>query len=383
MKAIKGFLVVLKVFAQYFAYKLRLCPPPGPEGNEEGVFDFLGLLLGWNKYLRIVNGDQIPTDHPAIFYGNHFKLDDPFYMFKAVFAASDGKVTLHAMMRNDFFKWKILRIFKSPLLDLDELLDFLGAHGIGRDNVTLPQLKIFLEILKNEQSFTLYPGRTRSCSGLVMDYRDRFQEPGGISFFIHMTQTRHPDIKVSAVPSSRNYNVVTKHTSVIFGAEQFLKAGATRDEQRAFDAHLVEVMSDLVEINVPQLVAALLYTRCLHGLKSPIALEDIREIVASIVNELGHRYVDPEDAADVPTSVDAAVRYFKIRGMLKRKDAKIIPNVEKILSVPELTKKYRKQNPVKYLTNQILHLGDVTGLIEAKVLGYPMTRATTPFRKAQ
>ena len=36
---------------------------------------------------------------------------------------------------------------------------------------------------------------------------------------------------------------------------------------------------------------------------------------------------------------------------------------------PPLTTKFREQNPVKFLTNQILHLGEVTRLVEDRVLG--------------
>lgn len=380
MKAVKSWVIVAGVFARYFLYKLNLAAPPNRDGKLAGILYVVGVFCGWNKYLRMENADLCPRDHPAIYYGNHHKLDDPFYLFAAIYLATGGKPEVHAMLRNDFFQGSI---FKSRILDLDELLDFLGAHGISRDNVTLKQLKKFLDILRVGNSFMLYPGRSRSCSGMLMEYRENIETPGAISFFLHAVQSRNGDIKVSAVPSSRNYNFITKHTSVIFGPEQFLKAGASREERRAFDHRLIEIMGGLVEINAAQILAALLYTRCLHGMTAPIAVNDLKELVGGTLRETQHPYVDPEDVADVPHAVDRALRYFKKHGMLERNNGKITPNVPAILSVPELTTNYRKENPVKYLTNQILHLGEITALVEQKVLGLPRIDHADPSLRAR
>ena len=374
MKLLRSWLVVIGVFGRYWLYKLKLADPPTGEGKFDEFLQVVGPFVGWNRYIRVENADLCAKDHPAIFFGNHLKLDDPLYLFKAVYTASGGGVTLRAMLRDDFFKGTIL---KSRFLDLDELLHFMGAYGISRGNVTLGQIKTFVDVLQRGESFMLYPGRSRSCSGMLIDYRDNIQTPGGISFFLHALQNRDPDLKASAIPAARNYNLVTRHTSVIFGPEQILKRGASREEQRAFDSRLIEVLGHLIEINVTQILAALLYMRCLHGMKAPIAVDDLSEMVQGLIDETRHPYIDPEDAEDIPAAVDRTLRFFRKCGMLERNGAKVIPNVEKILSVPELTTKYRKENPVKYLTNQILHLGDVTALIEAKVLGLPVASHTT------
>ncbi len=369
MKSVKSWIVAAGIFARYFLYKLNLAAPPTRDRKLDSILYVVGVFCGWNRYIRVENANLCPKDHPAIYYGNHHKLDDPLYLFTAIYIATGGEPELHGMLRNDFFKGTLL---KSRFLDLDELLDFLGAHGISRDNVSLKQIKTFLDILRAGNSFILYPGRRRSCSGMLMDYRDNIETPGGISFFLHAIQARNADIKVSAVPSSRNYNPVTRHTSVIFGPEQFLERSASRQERRAFDQRLIEVMGGLVEVNASQVLAALLFTRCLHGMTAPISVDDLQDLVRGILRQTQHPYVDPEDLADVPHAVDRALRYFKKHGMLDRKDGKVTPKVEAILSLPELTTKYRKDNPVKYLTNQILHLGDVTALVEQKVLGLPL-----------
>ncbi len=375
MKAVKSWIVVAGIFARYFLYKLNLAAPPNRDGKLISILYVVGVFCGWNKHFRMENAGLCPKDHPVIHYGNHHKLDDPFHLFNAVYLATGGKPENHAMLRNDFFQGGI---FKSRILDLDELLGFLGAYGISRDNVTLKQLKVFLDILRGGGSFMLYPGRSRSCSGMLMEYRDNIDTPGAISFFLHSLQSRDRDIKVSAVPSSRNYNPITKHTSVVFGPEQFLKPGASREERSAFDHRLIEVMAGLIEINAAQVLAALLYTRCLHGMTAPIAVSDLKELVGGILRETQHPYVDPEDLADVPFAVDRALRYFKKRGMLDRKDSKITPKAPAILSVPALTIEYRKENPVKYLTNQILHLSEVTAHVEQKVLGLPRVDHADP-----
>lgn len=370
MGPIKHWIVVAGIFARYFLYKLNLASPPSRSGKLDSILYVIGVFCGWNKYLRIENPERCPDDHAAIYFGNHVKLDDPFYLFCAVYRATHGKPEMHAMLRNDFFNGTI---FKSRFLDLHELLDFLGAYGISRESVTLKQLKIFLDILRAGNSFMLYPGRRRTCSGMLMDYHDPIETPGAISFFLHSIQSRDAGIKVSTVPSTRNFNPITEHTSVIFGPEQFLERGASREEQRAFDRRIIEVMGGLAEINVAQILAALLYTRCLHGMTAPIAVNDLVDLVSGILHETQHPYVDPEDLEDVSHAVGRALRYFKKRGMLDRKDGKVSPKVEAILSLPELTTKYRDENPVKYLTNQILHLGEVTALVEQRVLGLPRT----------
>lgn len=368
METIRHWFVVTGIFARYFLYKLHLSDPPTRSGNLDSILYVIGHFVGWHRYLRVHHAEYCPTDHPAIYCGNHLKLDDPLYLVRSIFGQTHDEPYVHGMLRNDFFEGSIL---KTRFFDLDELLDFLGAHGISRDMVSFQQIKIFLAILKKGESFILYPGRRRSCSGMVMDYRDASEKPGGISFFLHAHQARHTDIPVSAVPSSRNFNPVSKHTSVIFGPEQFLKPGATREEQQDFDYHIIEIMGGLVEINVVQILAAVLYLRCLHGMTAPIATGDLQEIVEAIWAKLTHPNLDPEDAADIPQATNRAIAYFAKSNMLTQQAKKVTPNTQKILSTPELTTKYRKENPIKYLTNQLLHLSQVTTLIESKVLGFP------------
>lgn len=345
---------------------LRKAQPLADERYE--AFQFVcGDFVGWNRYIRLHNTHLIPRDHPAIFYGNHIKLDDPLYLFRAVYLATGGSVKIGAMMRSNFFG--SLPLMKSRWLDLDQILETVDVYGISRENVTISQLKKFVDLLLRGKGFILYPGRSRSCSGLLMDYRDSIDRPGGISFFLHTAQSRNATMKFSAAPAVRNYNPITKHTSVIFGEEIVLPRGASRAEQREFDERLIEALGPLVEINAVQIVSAILYTRCLHSLTGPVLFSDLVRLVADLFDAFKHPYIDPEDKADVTRAVHGAVNYLRKYGMLEATRREVRPNAEAILATPPSTTKFREQNPVKYLTNQLLHLGEVTELIERRALG--------------
>ncbi len=367
MRRIRHYFLFFGYLFGHIFYRLGLAKAhPSPEGRWESFQFVVGDFVGWNRYIRVRNTDLVPRDHPAIFYGNHMKLDDPCYLYRATYLATGGEVGIGAMLRNDFFAG--IPFSKSRLLDFDELLETVYVFGISRDSVSVTQLKRFVDLLLSGRGFILYPGRTRSCSGLLMDYRDSAQRPGGISFFLHAVQGRDERIVVSAMPAVRNYNPVTRHTSVIFGPEQFLRRGVSRAEQRAFDERLIEVLGPLVEVNAAQLTSAAIYTHCIHGLAGQITVEGLTRIVAEVFDTTAHGYLDPEDTADVARAVRGALRYLKKRGMLEVRRGRVLPDVKTILDTPPLTTKFRNQNPVKFLTDQILHLGEVTRLVEDRVL---------------
>lgn len=340
-------------------------PPPRGDDHFVDIQHLIGQFVGWNKYMRVVNPERCPQDHAAVFYGNHIKLDDPFYLFRAAYLATDGRVTLRAMQRSDFFK---SRLFNNRFFDMNEFMACLGTYSIDRDSPTLSQLKFFVGLLEKGDSFILFPGRTRTCSGVLMDYRGPFQEPGGISFFLHQLQRKHPEEKVSAVPCYRNYNPRTKHTCCVFGDEQFLKPGASRDEQRAFDAHLVEAMAPYVTVNAVQLVAVYLFLHTVHAGLDPIGMDEIAEAITACVDESLHPYWDEEDAADWNAAVRGAVKFFDESDcvILGRED--FVLDREAILFLPELTSKFRKINPVRFHANEILHLAPVIERVESEVL---------------
>ena len=365
MKALSSWFFVLRYVLRYQFHRLGLVSAPVPDF--EKIQYVVGQFSGWNRYFRYRGGEHVPRDHPAIFFGNHIRYGDPFHIFRGAYLATEGRVCLHAMMRDNVFKGTPL---KSRLFDMDEFIATVGVHGINRESVTLGQMKVFVNLLLNGESFIMFPGRTRSRSGLLMEYRGSFVEPGSISFFLAMTQRKAKDGVFSAVPVSRNFNPVRNHTAMVYGPEQFLDATATREEQRAFDLRMIEEMSKLVEISVVQVISASLYTVALHALAESVPAATLESWVRSIRESSTHPWWDEEDDADLGEAIRLALGWLEERGMIRLDGDNIALNTQKFLFAPGLESDYFAQNPVKYLTNQTLHLGEHIEAVQATVLGH-------------
>jgi hypothetical protein len=349
----------------YFFYKLGIGSVLDPNPRFDAFQDVIGQFTHWNRYMRIRGSENVAADRPAIYCCNHIKFGDPFYVFQGVYLSTNKSVKLHAMARNDFFKGTPL---KTRYFDADEFIVSVGVHGISRDAVTLAQMKIFINLLIEGESFIMFPGRTRSRSGLLMEYRDNFVEPGSVAFFLNTVQRRRAEMTFSAIPVSRNYNPVRDHTCMIYGPEQFLAPEASREEQREYDFHLIEMIGNQVEVCVPQVISALLYTTCLHRLPETISVSTLKRWVRAVREASEHPYWDEEDDADLDAAVDLTVEYLARKKMLKRRGDEVVLNTADILVAPDLESKYFEVNPVKYLTNQLLHLGDLIELIQEQVL---------------
>jgi hypothetical protein len=323
------------------------------------VFD---RVMGWPRTLFVKGGEHCSPAGPVVYAGNHAKKDDPFVMYRAVNRVTGWSCDIRYMMRNDFFK----AIPNLRIIDVDELLRMLGAQQISRDNVQLSQLKPFVKLLREGNGFIMYPGRSRSRSGLFMEYRDGIDEPGGVTFFLAQAQRGRPDSHVPAVPVARSYNPVTKRSVVIFGPPVYLPHDADRAAQRDMDFHLVEQMGELIEINVAMAVSALLYLHCLHDRPSPIDQGALVEAVRAALHACAERrHVDESAVSDLPREVKMTLEYLGECGMLELRGTLIRPNKGIILASPELDTAYVKKNPVKHLVNQTLHLADVTAAFEA------------------
>ena len=325
----------------------------------------IGHATKWNRYIRIRGGENIPLDHPAVICANHVMLGDPLYVFKGVYAGSDKQIAARAMTRDDFFVGTPL---KTRLFDMDDLTSYLGIYGISRGNVTMPQMKVFINILLEGNSFLMFPGRSRSRSGMVFDYRDGIDEPGGAAFFIGMAQRRKKDLIVSVVPVSRNYNPARDHTCMIHGEQLYMKVKANREEQREFDLLVVEKIGLLAEICVPQVVAALIYTVCVHHLTESIPADTLKQWVRTVRAASTHPYWDEEDDANLDEAVELALKFLDRKGIIQYRQDIVTPDTQKILEVPEPNIKLVKSNPIQFLTNQILHLGELTESIQEVVL---------------
>ncbi len=321
-----------------------------------------GQLTLWNPRLRVVGAENCPQGPPAIFAGNHIKLDDPFFAWRAAHRSSGETIHLYFMMRDDYFQGFPWNLSPIPIMDICEMG---GGVKISRDNPSLSQLKPFLEILQKPGSFVIFPGRTRTRSGLVMEYREGFDEPGGVSFFL-VHGERRAGRPIPCVPYARTHNVITRKSAVVLGAQRFLPATASRDEQRAFDFELAVEIGGLIEVNLLHVLGGLLYLRALHRRGDEARIDGLREAVQAVVAALPrHRHRDPALEPLQERDLDRALRFLARSSMLTLQGASIRLDTDKILAVPELDTKYLRRNPVKYHVNQILHLGDVVDALES------------------
>lgn len=359
MSELKDWLWVLRKVFQYLLYRMGLRGRPFFRDNLVPYMTVVGRVLRWPSRLRVLGVERCPKDYPAVYAGNHMKLDDPCVMFRAAYVGSGGNCTPFIMMRDDFFG----RFPKVPLIDLDEVMRLLGAMQISRDRVQFAQIKPFVMLLREGESFLMYPGASRSRSGMLVEYRDGIEEPGGVSFFLVHAQRARPDLKVAAVPLTRTYNPVNKHTTVVIGEPQFLPADADRSAQREWDQRLMVVMGESVEINVPHVVSGILYLRCLHGMKEPIECTWLEPAVTRVLDSIRGRYVDSAFRTDPQREIRYTLRYLESHGMLRVRRGRVYPDAAAILSAPPIDSSYRKCNPVKHLVNQIIHLEDVTSML--------------------
>jgi 1-acyl-sn-glycerol-3-phosphate acyltransferase len=346
---------------RYAVHRIGLGAPPNMLDIRPEAQVMFSNILRWPKTLRVVGAEHCPQTGPAVFVSNHLYFFDPTFAYRAITLATNEAHKIHFMMRNDFFRQNVIL----RMIDVDTLVACIGAYGITRGNVRLSELKPFLKLLEAGESFIMYPGRTRSKSGLFMEYRDEIEEPGGASFFLHATQRRKPGVRVPAVPMARTYDPVRNQSAYAFGPPHYLPEGADRHAQHAFDLELMDRMGDLVELNVPQLLAAILYLRVLHQVPDGLPIESAAARIRAIAKAVPHRLLHPALTDGLETEVEAAAAYFEGKGQARRAGGRIEPIADSILAAPPLDDDYKKANPTKYLVNQFIHMGDVVRAVEA------------------
>lgn len=359
MNTLKAWNVFGQILLRYLVYRTGRGRRPMFTEHLDVMTVVARQVLRWNR-LRVVNPEQCPQAHPVVFAGNHVGLDDPNFIWPAIYYSSNKNVVTGFMMRDDFFKgfpWNM-----SPF-NLDDLSEMCGAVRISRESVQWSQLKPFLKILEGPGSFLMFPGRTRSRSGLTMEYRDGIDEPGGASFFVVHAQRRMKR-PVSAVPVARTTHPVTKQCAVAFGPPMYMDDNADRTAQREFDQQLAVRISDLVEIQVPHVVCTMVYLHCLQKGDVPLERSALTQNVKSAIGSIQNHFVDPNAAMQTETEVLQCLHWLRRRNMLRLNGATIRLNTQAILSAPELDTKYRKLNPVKFHANQILHFTDLIARIE-------------------
>ncbi|HNZ19834.1 MAG TPA: 1-acyl-sn-glycerol-3-phosphate acyltransferase [Candidatus Hydrogenedentes bacterium] len=366
MNAVHAWITVVAGLAQYLLHRLHLAPKPDLMHARAEFCTVIGHIWGWRKRLRVVHGERCPRDMPCVFAQNHVFLLDPFVSFGA--AMQSAGILPRFMSRDDFFAEK-KQSWWYRLVNVDELICQLGTLEISRGNVSIGQLRPFVNVLRNGESFIMYPGRTRSRSGLIFEYRGEVQEPGSASFFLAQAQRgRETDLDVAIVPLTRTRNVATGIDTVLVGHPLRLAPRAGREEQRALDFQLVEAIAQNVTVNATQLAAGILYLHALHGLEESIGRGGFEAMARAALERVNGRYIDPDARADLPGQVSAALRHFRKAGLVVLSRDSIRLDRAKILATPPMDGTFRKLNPVKYSLNQVLHFADVTQAIEDVVL---------------
>jgi len=158
---------------------------------------------------------------------------------------------------------------------------------------------------------------------------------------------------------ARSFNPITNESCISFGDPRYLPRDAGREAQRQFDYDLIESMGDLLEIHGGHVVSALLYLQCLHGLGDRVSVGTLYSRAQSIVAALNDQlHVHPRLSDDVEGEVDRSLAYLEKKGFLTRFRGDIVLAHDRVLSCPPPTRRYIKENPIKFMVNQALHLRD-------------------------
>lgn len=363
MRELRAWLIVVWRLVRYLGYRTGIGARPQFLDIYPELVVFFDTILRWPKRLRVEGAEHCPRTPPAVFAGNHFAKDDPFVMYRAVHRVCAGAYPVRYMMRDDFFT-SLGGIMKSWLIDVDELLEMLGALPISRGRVQLAQIKPFIALLRGQAAFIMYPGRSRSRTGVFIEYRDGIEEPGGVTFLVAQAQRKRPDVRVAIVPMARTMNLATMKSVVVFGPPVCLVEDADRAAQRELDFRLLGLMGDLVEINVTHIAAGVIYLHCLHGRTGDIAIEALDNAIGAALARLSRRRIDPAALSDRRGQLEAAINHFAMARLVVRCSDAIAPLTDAVLAAPPHDTTYRALNPVKYAVNQFLHLPDVIDAVE-------------------
>lgn len=361
-KTVRAWATSMRIIARYFASRCGLGKPVPITDHWNVVQLFFRQVTGMDRRIRVRGMEHCPQSHPAIFAANHVKLDDPFYCCYAVQEATALRMHARFVMRDDFFD---APFWKRMPFDINEIAQLGGAYLVSLDHAQFSQLKPLLELLARPFSFIIFPGRSRTRSGLVMDYRPGYEEPGAVSFFVAHAQRRGPGQSVPVAPLARTFNPITGVSAVVFGPALTLAAGADRIAQRAFDEELSTRIGDLVEINVLHLVSLLVYVRLVHHRPPALSRMHLETACRHLHRNLSERWTDPALDQDFSGQMKAALRYLEKTGMVVCSADTVQVQEDAVAHLPDLDTGFRTRNPVRFHANQVLHLADVVTAAEA------------------
>jgi 1-acyl-sn-glycerol-3-phosphate acyltransferase len=373
------FLTILRRFVGFLAYRWGLATqrpsfiPVLPQ-----LVHSAGPFFRWPRHFRLLEDHYCPTEGPALFAANHVDVWDSAYTVNAVVSGSGTRLAPCSMMRDDFFR-SADDSTNTPrqLAWGDDIIEAMGGIRITRGKPQLSQLRPLLTLLDEGGAFIMYPNGTRTRSGMFFEYRDDVKEPGAVSFFLAHAQRRRGE-PVPAVPLVRTVNLVERSNTLIFGRPQYLPLDNDRQSQRAFDRRLAVTMSDLVEVNVPQVACALLYLRALHHQPAHLLKEELTSMLREVFRRLTHPYIAPAVGQDLAGALTMTLAYLRRHGLVEMhgKSLQLLP--EQWLGPPPADGRYRNHSPARYMINQITHLEQVIKPIQEVVLEYqPISNPNT------
>ena len=367
MSVIRAFAVIGWQLSLYLLYRIHLRRErPSLRASYQEARVVFAVVLGWKSKISIRGAEHCPKHGPAIFVANHVRADDPVLMSEVIHRASDGGIQIHYMMRDDFFAGTWM---KNRLFDLDEMTGMFGAVGISRDSVRLSQMRPFVELLKSGETFVMYPMGTRTRSGVLVEYRTLEQEPGGASFFAIQAQRKEQPGHIPLVPLVRTLDITNDKSTIIFGEPGWPTSAMSREQRASFDAETIAKLGNLVEINSANLLCIFLYIVCLHGVSGRRSIQSIIEQLQRLLSELSvSRYVNAGALSNTDVEVRRVLRYLELKGLVSIDGDILELMTERILHAPAPAMHYRKENPLRYLANQLLHFADVVDAVERMVL---------------
>ena len=140
---------------------------------------------------------------------------------------------------------------------------------------------------------------------------------------------------------------------MVFGEALYLPRTATRAEQRALDYALVERMSHLMEAQPCHITAGILYNRALHGRTERLGFEGE-----------SHPLMAKARPRAVREEVSRSLSLFAHKGLIQMHGDSIDIRPGAMLNHPGPEYPFRKQHPVRFLVNQVLHLPGLVDAIE-------------------
>jgi hypothetical protein len=224
-----------------------------------------------------------------------------------------------------------------------------------------------------------------------MELPPGLDELGKISFFASMAQrerfSKSGDSRLSPVPmvpTGVSFDPVSKKTTLVFGESVYLTSGPPdkkihRTVLTEFDRQLVQSVSRLVEVNLAHLAALYLLHYAWHAgeqldrngngvfLKRRVFAGDLAQIARDI-KEKGTLVLGDSLKSGFDSELKRVEKLFVHRSMLEAMGEDLLLHRDRVLSAPPVDRDYRKDNPVKYLANQMAHLEEIVATVEARVL---------------